>query len=227
MFSALSLLFFFPAALLMWVPVLAIINGAYNGDQAMVGVVGMVFALPGMLFVVIDLFRRGWRASIIGLVGIGLLSTPFVAIVALGGACELTSSCASWAEPPALRKIRAVKGSELTWGDGVETKGVLSAWAIGGPQGDGLNVTRSRLSKGGRVQPHAHSRERVMSIISGSLFAASGDRFDENTLVRYEAGNLLHVPPNTMHYFSAPEGDVVFDEYGSGKSRSYEAWFEE
>jgi quercetin dioxygenase-like cupin family protein len=221
MLSTLSLLFFLPAALLLWVPILAIINGVYDGDQAMAGAVGLLFAVPGFVLVAIDVIRKGWRRAFTGFVGVGLLATPFVAILAYGGVCELAGSCREFSQPRSQQAIEAVRSSELVWREGADNRDLTSAWAIGKKDGSGLYVVRSKLPQGTRVQPHAHSRERVLSIVSGVLHLVSGDEFIEGKLLRYSAGDLVHVPAHVMHYFAAPEGDVVMDEYGQGPVHSY------
>jgi quercetin dioxygenase-like cupin family protein len=221
MLSALSLLFFLPAALLLWLPMLAIINGVYDGDQALAGVAGLAFALPGLVLVGVDLIRKGWRHSFVGLVGIGLLATPFIALLAYGGACEVTGRCGDTVRPPSQQVIRGVKAADIVWGEGGGVKGLTSARVIGEPGTRGMHVVRSKIAQGAQVQPHAHTHERVLSIVSGTLLVASGEEFNEGKLLRYGAGDLLTVPAHVMHYFSAPDGEVVFDEYGWGATKSY------
>jgi len=216
MLSKLSLLFFVPAVLLLWVPMLAIINGVYTGDQALAGILGLVIAAPGVILVLIDIVRNGWRKASLGLVGVGLLATPFAAAFALGGACDLTQRCGQMATPPELRATEGVKSSALAWTPSDLTADLSSAWVVGNQNDRRIFLVRSRLAKGGRVAPHSYAKERVIAVITGVLHFASGPEFDERALQRYEAGDVIRVPADVMHYFTAPDGEVTFDQLGMG-----------
>lgn len=94
MLSILAWLFFLPGAALVAVPMAAIFNGVYAGDQAMSAVLGLVVAAPGIVLVTIDAVRRGWRRARVGFWGLVVFAAPFIIGVAAGVFCELTGVCA-------------------------------------------------------------------------------------------------------------------------------------
>ena len=93
MLSIISWLFLLPGAARIAIPLVAICNGVYNGDQALSAVLGLIVAAPGVLLVVIDSVRRGWRQARVGLWGIALLVMPTIAVFIDAGFCELTGLC--------------------------------------------------------------------------------------------------------------------------------------
>lgn len=99
MLSIIALIFTLPGAILMWIPFLAIVNGVYDGGQSLSAIIGTAIGLPGIVLVLIDILRRGWRKSIYGIVGILALMWPFVATIAIAGFCDLTSACGDLGQP--------------------------------------------------------------------------------------------------------------------------------
>ena len=93
MLSILAWLFFVPGAALVAIPIVAICNGVYTGDQAMSAVLGLMVAAPGFLLVLIDTLRAGWRKARVGLWGLAVLFAPVVIGFVVAGFCELTGVC--------------------------------------------------------------------------------------------------------------------------------------
>jgi quercetin dioxygenase-like cupin family protein len=221
MLSTLSLLFFFPAAFMNCVPMWAIINGAYDGDQALAAVIGLVFALPGFVMVAIDLVRKGWRRSLIGLVGIALLATPWIATFAYGGACELLNTCDPRTGATGGGPITAVRSAEVVFENDTSSYGLQTASVFHEYSRRTLYTIRSTLNKGMKFNPHANTDDRVISVVSGTLYLGAGEKVSSTDQRAYSPGDLIHIPAHTMHYFTAPEGDVVFDQFGRGVPDSY------
>lgn len=95
MLSIIAWLFFVPGAALVAIPVVAIFNGVYTGDQAMSAVLGLLVAVPGVLLVTIDIVRRGWRQARAGLWGLAVLIAPAIIGFVVAGFCDLTGTCDS------------------------------------------------------------------------------------------------------------------------------------
>jgi len=93
MLSIVAWLFFVPGAALMAIPMVAICNGVYTGDQAMSAVLGLMVAAPGFLLVLIDTLRAGWSKARVGVWGLAVLFAPVVIGFVVAGFCELTGVC--------------------------------------------------------------------------------------------------------------------------------------
>jgi quercetin dioxygenase-like cupin family protein len=115
------------------------------------------------------------------------------------------------AEDPAIRTIEP--GSlPLT----PQPAGPSSAYVIGSTQQHGLYVITALYPFGLKSKPHVHPDQRIMTVISGTFYAGTGDHFDENRVRALKPGSILIIPPNTLHWGWARDGDVVVQEVGVG-----------
>lgn len=96
--------------------------------------------------------------------------------------------------------------------------GVSSAMLIGAFDAGGLYAASGRLQKGSRFPPHSHPDQRLTVVLSGTMYLGEGETFSEDALVAYPAGTAAITPPGTPHFMSAPDGEVVVLEIGSGPS---------
>jgi len=94
--------------------------------------------------------------------------------------------------------------------------GPSSAYVVGGPRQAGLYVITALYPAGVRSKPHVHPDQRVMTVISGIFYAGTGSRFDEKNVQALGPGSTLIIPPNTLHWGWAKDGDVVVEEVGIG-----------
>ena len=102
---------------------------------------------------------------------------------------------------------------ELKW-DRTPT-GSLRANMIGDEKKPGVYVYRVRFPANAKVQPHFHPDERVITVISGTLYMAYGDRFDESTLKVLPAGSIWTEPPRQTHFVWAKDGEAVIQVVGA------------
>ena len=94
--------------------------------------------------------------------------------------------------------------------------GPSSAYVVGGPQQAGLYVITALYPAGVRSMAHVHPDQRVMTVISGTFYAGTGSKFDEKNVQALGPGSMLIIPPNTLHWGWAKDGDVVVEEVGIG-----------
>lgn len=74
----------------------------------------------------------------------------------------------------------------------------------------GLYVDRIRFLPGMKVMPHWHpDAVRTVLIVSGTLYFAVGEQWEENKLKAYPAGTSYSEPPRTPHYAWAKDGEVI------------------
>ena len=65
---------------------------------------------------------------------------------------------------------------DLSWI--TQSNGVNVASVSGTEQSNGMYIYRVRFPKGHKIMPHYHSDERVVTVISGSLYVGYGKVFD-------------------------------------------------
>jgi quercetin dioxygenase-like cupin family protein len=110
--------------------------------------------------------------------------------------------------------IRTVKPGSIALTK--QMAGPSSAFVVGGAQRPGLYVITALYPAGVKSKPHVHPDQRVMTVISGTFYAGTGGKFDEKNVQALGPGSMLIIPPNTLHWGWAKDGDVVVEEVGIG-----------
>jgi quercetin dioxygenase-like cupin family protein len=105
----------------------------------------------------------------------------------------------------------------LKWGPGPAAlpKGAELAVIAGDPGKEGPFVCRIRVPAGYKVPPHTHPGDENITVISGTLNVAMGDKFDESKGTALKAGGFFKAPRGMTHYawFTEP---TVFQVHGVG-----------
>ena len=78
-------------------------------------------------------------------------------------------------------------------------------------------VVRARLEPGMKVMPHSHPVDVQVTVISGTLLYAQGEKFDEAKMKEYPTGSFFVEKADVPHY-QMPKGNagVVFQASGTG-----------
>ena len=111
-----------------------------------------------------------------------------------------------------------------TFPQDIQFKGLAGAAQIavlfGDPNKPGLYVMRVRYPKGLKVKPHSHpDGSRTTVVLSGTLYYAFGDRWDESKLEPLRAGTFFTEPANAPHYVWAKDDDVIIQLTSIGPTR--------
>jgi quercetin dioxygenase-like cupin family protein len=81
----------------------------------------------------------------------------------------------------------------------------------------GLFVQRVKFAPGFKIMPHWHpDAERTVVVLSGILYFAFGDKWDESKLNAYPAGTFFVESPNAVHFAWAKDGPVEVQVQGIG-----------
>jgi quercetin dioxygenase-like cupin family protein len=87
----------------------------------------------------------------------------------------------------------------------------------GDPTKPGPFVTRLKIPPGVKVLPHWNPDEaHTVTVLSGTLYYAVGEQWDEAKLAAYPAGSFLAESPKTAHYEWAKAGEVILQITGIG-----------
>ena len=101
------------------------------------------------------------------------------------------------------------------------TSGVSAIQTVvlkGDPSKAGLYTLLLKVSQPNvRIQAHAHSDDRVATVIKGTWYFAYGDKFDEARLAALPPGSFYTEPPNVNH-FAMTKGEVIIQITGTGPS---------
>jgi quercetin dioxygenase-like cupin family protein len=83
----------------------------------------------------------------------------------------------------------------------------------------GIYVQRVRFQPGFKIMPHWHPEEvRTVVVLSGTLYFAYGDKWDESKLKAFPAGTFFSEPTRAAHFAWAKDGEVMVQVTGTGPS---------
>lgn len=112
--------------------------------------------------------------------------------------------------------LERIATSELKWikvADGVEFANLA-----GDENKTGIYAYRVKFKKGHIVEPHFHPDNRVITVISGSIWVGYGAKFEESTMKFLPAGSVWTEPKRQPHFTWAKGGDVILQVVGIGPS---------
>lgn len=92
------------------------------------------------------------------------------------------------------------------------------ATLYGDPKKAGLLSERVRIPAGFKIMPHWHGETRTAIVVSGTLYYANGDQWDESKFKAYPPGSFLIEPAKISHYAMAKDGEVVLHATTIGPS---------
>jgi uncharacterized RmlC-like cupin family protein len=98
---------------------------------------------------------------------------------------------------------------DLKWGGNAGLHGLQTAPLVGDSRGCEPYAERIKIPDGVRLKPHWHPNQgRMVTVISGTLRFAFGDKFDETKLKALPPGTFFTEPKNMAHYAVA-KGEVI------------------
>jgi len=134
-----------------------------------------------------------------------------LALVLLCGALPSTGSFAADAAKPAAPVHRVLLPNDLKWVDAPPSLpgGAKIAVLQGDPAASGLFSMRLLLPAGYAVQPHWHPADENLTVISGEISMAVGEKFDTSKGHALPAGSFSTMPAGLRHYAWTTTGAVI------------------
>lgn len=87
---------------------------------------------------------------------------------------------------------------------------------LGDPSRPGPYVLRVRFPAGLHIQPHYHLDNRIVQVLSGTMYFALGESGDTTRMGAIPAGSLWTEPARMVHYAWTGNGEVVLQVVGTG-----------
>lgn len=139
-------------------------------------------------------------------------------LVALVLAAFVPSAAVAQSSSPPLDDMRAVSASGIMFEDiavpGFDS-GMKIAVIYGNPDAAGPYTLRLSFPAGYRFPPHFHPMAENLTVLSGTLLLAMGDRVDDAKLEAYGVGDYLYLPAVKPH-FGGAKGATVVQLHGQG-----------
>ncbi len=102
---------------------------------------------------------------------------------------------------------------QIDWKDnGGNKQDVLT----GDPSKPGLYAVMVTWKAGNMSRPHFHPNDRFITVLSGTWWVGTGNKFDPNSTVPMPAGSFVTHFGKQVHYDGAKEGDAVLLIVGEG-----------
>jgi hypothetical protein len=141
-----------------------------------------------------------------------------VSLLAMSCAVQAADERAASSGAPALAVQIVSSPSEVKWGPAppVVPKGAQAAVLDGDPFKDGAPYTlRLKMPDGYRIGPHWHPTDENVTVISGTLGAGMGDKFDPAAGKFLKPGGFVCMPKE-MHHYAWAKGPTVVQVHGVG-----------
>jgi mannose-6-phosphate isomerase-like protein (cupin superfamily) len=114
-------------------------------------------------------------------------------------------------------KRQPMSPHQLKWGPAPPglPKGARVAILQGDPGKAGLFTLRAQLPNGYKVPPHWHSTDEMVTIISGHIYMAMGDKLDVKHAKLMGPGGFMEMPAKSHHWVKA-KGPVTIQVHAMG-----------
>ena len=99
---------------------------------------------------------------------------------------------------------------ELHWERNPNLHGLETVTLIGNPNNPEPYAERIKFPAHFRLNPHFHNNQaRMVTVISGTLYYAFGEKFDESQLKAFPAGSFFIEPAGLPHYALTKEEVIL------------------
>jgi len=131
-------------------------------------------------------------------------------VLTIAAAALTCLALAAWS-PKQDAKPLLLTRQDLDWGLGPDAfpLGVHASIVEGDPDQDEPFTMRFKLPGKYRIEPHWTTREQRLTVLSGSIELALGERFDERKLKTYGEGSYLVIPARARYYLKCDRGSVL------------------
>ena len=102
-------------------------------------------------------------------------------------------------------------------GDGAQF-GIKEAFIYGDPTKPGLYVIRIKFPPGVMSTPHSHPETRIGTVIAGTWWTGTGEKFDAASTTAIPTGGMMIHPAGKMHYDGARDRETIVQMMGIGPS---------
>jgi quercetin dioxygenase-like cupin family protein len=125
------------------------------------------------------------------------------------GAAELNPAAIAYTLP-----------DKIEWKTNPSNPGVRTAVVTGDPSKPGLYVVLTKWLPGNMSHPHFHPNDRFITVLSGTWWVGTGEKFDPASTVAMPAGTVVTHFGKQVHYDGAKDVEAVLLIVGEGPATS-------
>lgn len=135
----------------------------------------------------------------------------WLALAQLASAVDIDPSSVEFQTPAQIKWVRNAAGTN--------EQVVL----FGDPNKPGPYVVRIKWFPGNMSRPHFHPNDRFFSVISGTWWVGTGEKYDSNHTVPVPAGSYVIHHAGKIHYDGAKDEETIIQVSGIGPATSMPA----
>ena len=137
-----------------------------------------------------------------------------VTIAAVGFVLSLVAFMAA---PMWAAEYTAVMPPDIKWNDAPSIgPGVKTAVIDGDPKSSGSFVMRLRVPPKTKVRVHTHPADENVTILSGTLYFAAGDKFDAKAAKPFGPGSYFSIGKGKPMFAYTTDSEVIAQLHGNG-----------
>ena len=91
-----------------------------------------------------------------------------------------------------------------------------TAVVFGDPSKPGIYVTLLKRGPDNWSQPHAHPKDRFITVLRGTMLIGTGDKFDKKATVAVGAGGMIRDVAGQMHFDGTGPDGLIIEIIGEG-----------
>ena len=139
-----------------------------------------------------------------------------LAFLVVAAAVTVTASAVAFAQG-SLATLFTLTPGEMKFVADSANPAFVSSVLVGDPTKTGVYATRLKLPANLKIEPHSHSEAwRIATVLSGTLYYAQGDTFDESKLKALGPGSELVEPKDVPHFAMTKNEDVMLHIVAEG-----------
>lgn len=145
-----------------------------------------------------------------------LAAAGFATVAAVTHA-QAPGKAAGQGAPPAAAAHVMMNAADLKWGAAPDAFNPGAQFAVvdGDPSKAAPFVVRLKFPDGYKVMPHWHPTDEIVTVLSGTLVAGMGEKWDDAAMKAFTAGGFARLPKKRAHYVTA-KGDTIVQVQAMG-----------
>jgi quercetin dioxygenase-like cupin family protein len=112
--------------------------------------------------------------------------------------------------------IAIKQADQLQWRDPTGAAGVNQIVLFGNPTKPGFYMVMNRFKPGNFSKPHFHPNDRFITVIKGTWWVGTGNKWDKDATVPVKAGGAVTHFGKQVHYDGAKDEEVILIIAGEG-----------
>jgi hypothetical protein len=106
--------------------------------------------------------------------------------------------------------------ADIKWRDPTGAAGVNQAVLFGDPTKPGLYIVLNKFKPGNFSRPHFHPNDRFITVIKGTWYVGTGNKWDKDATVAVKEGGAVTHYGKQVHYDGAKDEEAWLIIVGEG-----------